>query len=286
MKRLVFAALLLAASPAHAGNIVGALPFQLTNGNVADATQVISNFNDIVTDVNANAAHNGGNSDITSLTGLSTPLSVSQGGSGAATFTLNSLLLGNGAAAVQAGPVPGTTGNLVMSNGTTWTSATTLTGSYNLGVNATVPASAGLHSTASNILDLSTNGADRVIVGVGVQIGSPGGGDKGSGTLNLGGVFVQGNSLGDGSALAAASGFVDLPGGIIMQWGTFTSNGSVGSVTPSFAKPFPSNVFSIQCTVQNQQTMGINCSNNNLSSFSSIGTVGGNPSVYYIAIGN
>lgn len=65
--------------------ISSAYPFNLQNGLTADATQVMANFLQIQNDVNANAAQNGANSDITSLTGLSTPLSVSQGGTGAQT---------------------------------------------------------------------------------------------------------------------------------------------------------------------------------------------------------
>jgi hypothetical protein len=59
-------------------------PVILQNGTVADANQVMSDFYQIQNDVNANAAHNGANSDITSLSGLTTPLSVTQGGTGAA----------------------------------------------------------------------------------------------------------------------------------------------------------------------------------------------------------
>lgn len=62
--------------------IINPLPFNLQNGTTADATQVMADFNEILNDVNANGAHNGANSDITSLTGLSTPLSVAQGGTG------------------------------------------------------------------------------------------------------------------------------------------------------------------------------------------------------------
>lgn len=67
--------------------IISTLPYTLTNGSTADATQVMADFNQIVNNVNANAAANGANSDITSLTGLSTPLSISQGGSGTTTAT-------------------------------------------------------------------------------------------------------------------------------------------------------------------------------------------------------
>lgn len=46
------------------------LPIQLLNGTVADAGQVMTNFNALASNVNANAAKNGVNSDITSLTAL------------------------------------------------------------------------------------------------------------------------------------------------------------------------------------------------------------------------
>lgn len=61
--------------------IVSALPFTLQNGTTADATQVMADFDSIVDDVNANAAHNGVNADITALTGITTPLTPTQGGS-------------------------------------------------------------------------------------------------------------------------------------------------------------------------------------------------------------
>lgn len=82
MKRLLLAALFaLQASLAWAGCNVGALPFVLQNGTVADATQVDANFNQIVTGAAAGCAAAGANSDITSLGGLTTPLSPAQGGS-------------------------------------------------------------------------------------------------------------------------------------------------------------------------------------------------------------
>lgn len=61
--------------------IVSSLPFTLQNGTVADATQVMANLQGIVDDVNANAAANGANNDITSLLGLTTPLGYASGGS-------------------------------------------------------------------------------------------------------------------------------------------------------------------------------------------------------------
>jgi hypothetical protein len=49
-------------------------------------------------------------------------LPVGNGGTGAATFTANNVLLGNGTSAFQV-VAPGTSGNVLTSNGTTWTSA-------------------------------------------------------------------------------------------------------------------------------------------------------------------
>ena len=71
---------------------------------------------------NLSAASSGANSDITSITGLTTALAPSQGGTGLATLTANNVVLGNGTSAVQF-VAPSTTGNLLTSNGTTWTSA-------------------------------------------------------------------------------------------------------------------------------------------------------------------
>jgi microcystin-dependent protein len=79
MKRLLLILALLFPSVASA-QIVNTLPFQLQNGTTADASQVMADFNQIVNNTNANAAKNGVNSDITALTGLTTPLSPTGGG--------------------------------------------------------------------------------------------------------------------------------------------------------------------------------------------------------------
>ena len=71
---------------------------------------------------NLSAAASGANSDITSITGLTTPLAISQGGTASTTLTANNVLLGNGTSALQV-VAPGTNGNVLTSNGTTWTSA-------------------------------------------------------------------------------------------------------------------------------------------------------------------
>ncbi len=59
----------------------------------------------------------------TSTSALTTgTLPVASGGTGAATLTSNNVLLGNGTSAVQF-VAPGSSGNVLTSNGTTWTSA-------------------------------------------------------------------------------------------------------------------------------------------------------------------
>jgi hypothetical protein len=51
-----------------------------------------------------------------------TAVTVAQGGTGASTLTANNVILGNGTSAVQF-VAPGSNGNILTSNGTTWTSA-------------------------------------------------------------------------------------------------------------------------------------------------------------------
>ena len=76
-------------------------PYTLTNGSTADANQVMANFNNILNCGNNNLAHNGSNADITSLNGLTTPITVNQGGTNASTASGARTNLGLGAAAVE-----------------------------------------------------------------------------------------------------------------------------------------------------------------------------------------
>lgn len=85
--------------------IISALPFLLQNGTTADATEVDADFDQIVTDVNTNAAHNGVNTDITALTGLTTPLTPTQGGSNV--YIADVVSTGTANAQVLANPLPG-----------------------------------------------------------------------------------------------------------------------------------------------------------------------------------
>lgn len=84
--------------------IIGALPFLLQNGTTADATEVDADFDQIVIDVNNNAANAGVNTNITALQGLTTPLTQAQGGTTA--FIRAGASTGSANAQVVATPVP------------------------------------------------------------------------------------------------------------------------------------------------------------------------------------
>jgi len=81
MRKFLLAAwlYLAAAVPAFAG-VTCSLPFNLVNGTTADASQVMANYNALVTCLGSAAAA-GVNNDITQLLALTTPITPAQGGS-------------------------------------------------------------------------------------------------------------------------------------------------------------------------------------------------------------
>lgn len=79
MRRFIFGLVFSIWSTLACANVPCSLPFTLTNGTTADASQVMANYNALVACL-ANAAAAGTNTDITQLIGLTTPLALSGGG--------------------------------------------------------------------------------------------------------------------------------------------------------------------------------------------------------------
>jgi hypothetical protein len=102
------------------------------------------------------STQNANNVSITggTITGI-TDLAVADGGTGRSTFTANAVLIGNGTSGINS-VSPGTTGNLLVSNGTTWTSATLASSGVKLGLGITgevwndVASGRGFGSTYTN----------------------------------------------------------------------------------------------------------------------------------------
>lgn len=108
-------------------------------------------------------------------TEISGTLPVANGGTGATTLAANNVLLGNGTSAVQA-VAPGTTGNVLTSNGTTWVSqalagnsiTATATGSISNGApvsvnsDGTVSTTTGVVGGIGNFTAIETNFAGQV----------------------------------------------------------------------------------------------------------------------------
>jgi hypothetical protein len=112
-------------SPVFTGNPTA--PTQTTGtNNTRVATTAFVNTS--ITANASNVAITGGTINGVAITGgtvtsLATDLAVADGGTGASTFTANNVVLGNGTNSLAGNTVaPGTSGNVLTSNGTTWAS--------------------------------------------------------------------------------------------------------------------------------------------------------------------
>lgn len=164
--------------------------FLTKTNNLSDVSNVTTSR------TNLSAAKSGANSDITSLTGITTPLTVSQGGIGAATLTANNVLLGNGTSAPQF-VAPGTSGNVLTSNGTTWTSVAT---AY-AGLKSQIFTSSGTFTVPSSItavkITLLSGGGGG---GGGANNGNVAGNGTNGGTTSFGTLISQtGQNGGNGA---------------------------------------------------------------------------------------
>lgn len=140
---------------------------------------------------------------------LQVPISAAAGGTGLTTLTANSLVLGNGAGAVQL-VAPGTSGNILQSNGTTWQSVTP---SFGIGVNQT-----WTDVTASRAFGtIYTNSTGKPIF-VSVALGTS---QSGSISAIVGGVTIASHYF----QYEPATPFVDF---IVPNGSTYQVNGNKG----------------------------------------------------------
>jgi hypothetical protein len=162
----------------------------ITNGSGA-ITIAATAAGSTVTSVtgSGNIASSGGTTPNITFTGT---LPVANGGTGAATLTANNVLLGNGTSALQV-VAPGTTGNVLTSNGTTWSSSAQTTTSF-------VFLAAVTPTAAANVDFLNTFSANYdsyLILGTGInfaatdslsiRLAAAGTADSGSNYVNVNG---------------------------------------------------------------------------------------------------
>lgn len=166
------------------------------------------------------------------VTSMASPIPVAAGGTGAATLTSKSVLVGNGTSAVT-GVAPGTSGNVLLSDGTDWVSTadravpvSTSKSKQALTNNGTTPSWTPLAVTAQ--AGLVTTGASSPTVTFSRDIGTVTRTGTGAWTVTLTGfsnanytVHVTGGNA-SGSALVTATVTAKTSASFTLQW-TFTN---------------------------------------------------------------
>ena len=176
------------------GGGAGASPTTLTNGTT---NQVLL--------ANTSASPSWGQVSLTaSVTGT---LPVANGGTGATTLTANNVLLGNGTSAPLT-VAPGTSGNVLTSNGTTWVSS------------AATGGVTSLTGTANQISVSASTGAITLSTPQSIGTGSN----------------VQFNSIGVGTAASVTSGTIQATGNITAYYSDDNLKTRLGVIEDALSK--------------------------------------------------
>jgi hypothetical protein len=149
------------------------------------------------------------------ITGI-TDLAVADGGTGASTLSANAVLLGNGTSALQT-VAPSTSGNVLTSNGTTWTSATPAGG---IGISQTWQ-----NVTGSRALGTTYTNSSGKPIQVHVQgVGSP------SGALlkaYINGTYFADSGVNFCASIASRPQFsLIIPDGVTYRFDSYTDGGT------------------------------------------------------------
>ncbi len=143
----------------------------------------------------ANKVNTSGQADLaTAVTGT---LPVANGGTGAATLTANNVLLGNGTSAIQV-VAPGSNGNILTSNGSTWVSST--------------PAGGGVTSLNGQTGAITNTGAG-VIGSYVLAASTSSSGENGVNTTVAGSTLCVSNVTGGSTGLSSSGGSTFLSSG-------------------------------------------------------------------------
>jgi hypothetical protein len=167
---------------AGAITITNAAPDQtvsLSNGTGISVTGTYPSFTITNSGVTSFSAGTTGLTPSTGTTGavtLAGTLAVANGGTGANTLSANAVLLGNGTSTLQT-VAPGTSGNVLTSNGTTWTSAAASTGAMTLIATSTQAGTNQLFewtglSGYDNYLIIMSNVTTSTAAGLLIQLGT------------------------------------------------------------------------------------------------------------------